>query len=116
VGKSLNHENLVSIKEVEFREEGSKYVLYITMEYYDSGDLKKLIKDKISKKETFSETEILEYFMQIAYGIQYLHEKNYVHRDIKPENIFLSSNYKIAKIGDFGLVIFCVKIDQKEKR
>ncbi len=38
--------------------------------------------------------------IQIAKGVEYLHEKNIAHGDVKPENIMIHNG--IAKIGDFG--------------
>jgi serine/threonine protein kinase len=50
-----------------------------------------------------------KYMLQIASGIQFLHQNNIAHRDIKPENIFLHQNS--IKIGDLGLA----KITSKSK-
>jgi NIMA (never in mitosis gene a)-related kinase len=35
---------------------------------------------------------ILDYFIQIALAIEYIHFKQVMHRDIKPANFFLSKN------------------------
>lgn len=42
------------------------------------------------------------YFIEILYGLQYLHEQGIVYRDLKPENLFIDADGHI-KIGDFGL-------------
>jgi len=32
-----------------------------------------------------------------------LHKKKIIHRDIKAQNLFLSSDFKIIKLGDLGV-------------
>jgi serine/threonine protein kinase len=41
-----------------------------------------------------------KYMLEIALGIQYLHDRKIAHRDIKPENIFV--HQQTIKVGDFG--------------
>ena len=52
----------------------------------------------------FSDTffSFIRWFIQIAFGLQYIHKKNVLHRDLKTQNIFLTSQ-NIIKIGDFGI-------------
>lgn len=41
-------------------------------------------------------------FVQLAGGVNHVHDRGIIHRDLKPENVLLSSNGSV-KIADFGL-------------
>ena len=58
-----------------------------------------LIEEAEGKK--FEEKKIVEWVVQLALSIFYLHERRVLHRDIKTQNIFLT-NGKIM-LGDFGV-------------
>ena len=54
------------------------------------------------KNEQFNEKTILNWFLQIALALEYIHTKKILHRDIKTSNIFVTGNGAI-KLGDFGI-------------
>ena len=107
---SLNHPNIVKLKEVK----KTKRHFYLVQEYCNGGELQKAL-DRYQKiyNKPFSE-EIVQYLMrQIMNAINYLHSKEILHRDIKLENILLNyeteedkNNFNIMKatikIIDFG--------------
>ena len=43
-----------------------------------------------------------EWMIQLANGVDALHQIGIIHRDLKPDNIFIT-NMDTLKIGDFGV-------------
>nr|XP_014430029.1 eukaryotic translation initiation factor 2-alpha kinase 3 isoform X2 [Pelodiscus sinensis] len=87
-----------------------KVYLYIQMQLCRKENLK----DWMSRRCTIEErerAECLQFFLQIAEAVQFLHSKGLMHRDLKPSNIFFTVD-DIVKIGDFGLV---TAMDQDEE-
>lgn len=105
---SLQHPNIVAYHE-SFRSSDGDF-LYISMAYCEGGDLYtrslyrlRLLADPIrvrlknQKGTLLAEKQIVEWFVQIALALQYLHLKNILHRDLKTQNIFLTK-HKIVKV------------------
>ncbi|XP_068786023.1 serine/threonine-protein kinase Nek5 isoform X1 [Struthio camelus] len=93
----MKHANIVTF----YTSLQEKNKLYIVMEYCDGGDLMKRI--NMQHGVLFDEDQILSWFVQIALGLKYIHDRKILHRDVKAQNIFLSNNGKVAKLGDFGI-------------
>ena len=90
----LEHLNIIKYYDYIF--EKNKEI--IIMEYAEGGNLK----EKIEEKKAFEENKIIDWFIEICEGIQYIHNKKIIHRDLKLNNIFLTKDNHI-KIGDFGM-------------
>ena len=45
---------------------------------------------------------VMNIFLQLLFGLHYLHDHGIIHRDLKPSNIFVGSSGS-AKIADFGI-------------
>ncbi|XP_008293910.1 serine/threonine-protein kinase Nek4-like isoform X2 [Stegastes partitus] len=93
----LRHPNIVTYRESW---EGDDYQLYIVMGFCEGGDLYHRLKQQ--KGELLPERQVVEWFVQIAMALQYLHERNILHRDLKTQNIFLTKT-NIIKVGDLGI-------------
>lgn len=66
------------------------------------GDLQTFLKNWKKKGELLDEGVVVNWFIQLLFGVKALHSKNVLHRDLKSANVFLTSN-KTLKIGDFGI-------------
>lgn len=70
------------------------------MGFCEGGDLYRKLKEQ--KGQLLPESQVVEWFVQIAMALQYLHEKHILHRDLKTQNVFLTRT-NIIKVGDLGI-------------
>ncbi len=75
-----------------------RQIMYLVLEYVDSGDLR----DLVDAKGGLAEPLALAILYQVADGLAEAQRLKLVHRDIKPPNIFVASN-GMAKLADFGI-------------
>ncbi|KAM6281980.1 serine/threonine-protein kinase Nek11 [Porphyrio hochstetteri] len=73
----------------------------IITEYCEGGDLDFKIQEYKESGKTFTQRQIIDWFIQLLLGVNYMHERRILHRDLKAKNIFLKNN--LLKIGDFGV-------------
>ncbi|XP_027531332.1 serine/threonine-protein kinase Nek11 isoform X1 [Neopelma chrysocephalum] len=73
----------------------------IITEYCEGGDLDFKIQEYKDSGKIFSRSQVVEWFIQLLLGVNYMHERRILHRDLKAKNIFLKDN--LLKIGDFGV-------------
>ncbi|NXE25815.1 NEK11 kinase, partial [Ardeotis kori] len=73
----------------------------IITEYCEGGDLDFKIQEYRESGKIFTQNQIIDWFIQLLLGVNYMHERRILHRDLKAKNIFLKNN--LLKIGDFGV-------------
>ncbi|XP_061442536.1 serine/threonine-protein kinase Nek11 isoform X5 [Rhineura floridana] len=73
----------------------------IITEYCEGRDLDFKIQEYREAGKVFPENQIVEWFIQLLLGVNYMHERRILHRDLTAKNIFLKNN--LLKIGDFGV-------------
>ncbi|MGH7197500.1 MAG: HEAT repeat domain-containing protein, partial [Candidatus Omnitrophota bacterium] len=71
---------------------------WLVMERFPAG---RTLEDAVKEKK-LDPVKKLDYFIEVAKLIQYLHAKGVIHRDIKPKNIWIGDNGK-AMLIDFGI-------------
>lgn len=82
--------------------------LHILMEYADGGTLADAIRTRAEASHEratpsfFEEEMVLEWFVQVATALRFMHAQSIMHRDLKAANVFLTSR-NIVKVGDFGI-------------
>ncbi len=93
----LRHPNVVSTFEYGLTKEGEQYLV---MELIDGLGLNFLIETKSPQLNG----KRVDYLIQMANGLEYIHKQGYLHRDICPRNIMVNRD-GVVKYIDFGLAI-----------
>lgn len=94
----LNHPAI--IRHVESFEASNN--LCIVTEFAEKGDLTVRLAERKTRSVPFREVTLLDWFVQIALALLYLHNKKILHRDLKLANVFTSADNEV-KLGDFGI-------------
>ncbi|KAG2383188.1 hypothetical protein C9374_004525 [Naegleria lovaniensis] len=106
--RNIHHPYLVRIEDIYFSKQADDYTslfdLCLVMEYLDCGDLEHFILEHKQQHQSIQQAHLLSLFIQMAAGLNHLHNNGLLHRDIKPKNILLENKGKKCKIGDYGLV------------
>lgn len=75
--------------------------LFISMEYFELGDLSQHITTSLSEEDARQITT------DLLHGLRIIHREKFAHRDLKPKNIFVVQKPPApcwwVKIGDFGI-------------
>ncbi|KAI3756776.1 hypothetical protein L1987_56599 [Smallanthus sonchifolius] len=99
--QKVNHGSLVTLE--GFCIDSDDASCYLVYEYLENGSLYQWLHD--SKTERLSWKKRLRIAVDIANGLQYIHEHTIprvVHKDVKTSNILLDAEMR-AKIANFGL-------------
>ncbi|XP_059298078.1 serine/threonine-protein kinase WNK8-like [Lycium ferocissimum] len=113
--KSLNHERVMKCFKYWF--DSKSKTLNIITELFPSGSLKKYL-SMYDNGVGVDLASIKNWGKQILEGLSFLHSQSpkIIHRDIKCDNVFVDSDGKQVKLGDFGLAVSLTEGDfMKEK-
>lgn len=101
-----------ALQEIFFKDLKSEYIIKIHRTILCEKDMVAIIMDLaetsldeylkyLKKTSNINLEKIIKLFLQICYGVKYLHEHKIIHRDIKPQNILIINDS--AKLCDFGI-------------
>ncbi|XP_036386343.1 tyrosine-protein kinase HCK-like [Megalops cyprinoides] len=94
--KSLQHDKLVRLNAVVTKEEP----IYIITEFMEKGSLLDFL--KTDEGNRLQLPKLIDFSAQIAEGMAFIEQKNYIHRDLRAANILVNKAL-VCKIADFGL-------------
>ncbi|XP_010515015.1 PREDICTED: serine/threonine-protein kinase HT1 isoform X1 [Camelina sativa] len=72
----------------------------IITEYVPRGSLRSYLHKLEHKSRPLQ--QLIEFGLDIARGMEYVHSREIVHRDLKPENVLIENDFHL-KIADFGI-------------
>ncbi|KAG5838563.1 tyrosine-protein kinase HCK [Anguilla anguilla] len=94
--KTLQHDKLVRLNAVVTKEEP----IYIITEFMEKGSLLDFLRSNEGSRIQLP--KLIDFSAQIAEGMAYIEQRNYIHRDLRAANILVSETLA-CKIADFGL-------------
>jgi serine/threonine protein kinase len=94
LARRISHKNVCRI--YEYGEEGSHH--YIAMELVHGATLRSIV----AQRSALPADEAAAITVQVASGLEAIHEQHVVHRDLKPANVMLDGA-GVAKVMDFGI-------------
>jgi len=97
--RRLDHANIVEYKE-NFQMGNA---IVIAMQYCECGDVATHIKDMARRRTRINEAQIMNWFVQTLFALEYVHGQRILHRDLKTSNLFLIERSTVIKLGDFGI-------------
>lgn len=90
----LVHPNIVTAYDADH----VRGVHFLVMEFIDGMGLDTLLE----RKGPLPVSDVINYLLQAARGLQYAHEQGIIHRDVKPSNLLLD-RFGVVKVLDLGL-------------
>ncbi|XP_045385427.1 tyrosine-protein kinase HCK isoform X1 [Lemur catta] len=93
--KTLQHDKLVKLHAVVTEEP-----IFIITEFMAKGSLLDFLKSDEGSKQPLP--KLIDFSAQIAEGMAFIEQRNYIHRDLRAANILVSASL-VCKIADFGL-------------
>lgn len=101
VHKILTHNNLIECIDYCIKKKGPHSEVWVLLPFYTGGTLWDKFQQMKKENRTFSEAKLLKIFLQVARGVEAIHNKGYTHRDLKPANILLDGEDKCV-VCDLG--------------
>ena len=97
---NLNHLTLNKIEFISLPQNDNFIFLFYPFHEFTLDQILEL--DKKGKSPIWYDNTIkILFLIEIAFGMNYLHQNNIIHKCLKPSNILIDNNYNI-KINDFG--------------
>ena len=111
----LQHEHVIGIRDQFEFKSGRTMGLAIVMDYCSGGNLQTRLELLNYEDRLLEAPKRLQWYIQLATGLQYIHSEEIVHRDLKPANILIDTHDDL-KIADIGVAkaIYDIKSSYNE--
>ncbi|MGK7938367.1 MAG: serine/threonine protein kinase [Xenococcaceae cyanobacterium] len=76
---------------------------FLVQEYIQGKSYDHLLQQRIKQGQTFKETEIIAWLINLLSILQYIHDRKIIHRNIAPQNIIQSDSCDLPILINFGV-------------
>lgn len=76
--------------------------LCLVQDYVEGATYQALLRERVKQGQTFSESEIYTFLVQILPVLDYIHRQGLIHRDISPDNLIQRQSDGLPILIDFG--------------
>jgi serine/threonine protein kinase len=77
--------------------------IFVILDYVPGKTYAQLLEERRDLGQTFSETEVWQFLLQILPALGYVHSKGTIHRDIAPNQIICADRDGLPMLTDFGV-------------
>jgi serine/threonine protein kinase len=77
--------------------------IFVILDYVPGKTYAQLLEERRDLGQTFSETEVWQFLLQILPALGYVHSKGTIHRDIAPSRIICADRDGLPMLTDFGV-------------
>ena len=96
---NLNHPNITNFIDFDIVNNQA----YIIMDYAENGNLLMKINEQKKITKPLTEIKIINWFLEICFGIEFIKKMEIVHKCLKTKGILLTKDNHI-KLGDIGFI------------
>lgn len=77
--------------------------LFLVQEYIKGKSYDRLLQQRRQQGQTFRETEIISWLINLLLVLEYIHDRGIIHREISPHNIIQADDRNLPVLINFGI-------------
>ena len=98
----LQHPQIPRFRELFRAEWQGRERIFLVQDYVQGQTYEELLQERMQRDDRFSESDVVEFLLQLLPVLDYIHAAGVIHRDISPDNLIQRSTDALPVLIDFG--------------